>query len=225
MRLGLLSTARINEKLVAGARLVDEVELSAIASRDLARAEAQAAELGIERAHGSYEDLLADPDVDAVYISLPNSLHVEWSIRALEAGKHVLCEKPMARSVAQVERAFDAAESAGRVLAEAFMWRHHPQARRLAELVPRVGRAAAGARGLLVPARRRGRRAPVRLARGRRPDGRGLLLRERPRLIAGEPVQVSGEQVTGGDGVDVRFAATLRFGGRRARRTSTAAST
>ncbi|MET0512076.1 MAG: Gfo/Idh/MocA family oxidoreductase, partial [Thermoleophilaceae bacterium] len=81
MRLGLLSTARINEKLAAGAQLVDEVELSAVASRDLARAQAQAAELGIERAHGSYEDLLADPEVDAVYISLPNSLHVEWSIR------------------------------------------------------------------------------------------------------------------------------------------------
>ena len=213
MRLGLLSTARINEKLAAGAQLVDEVELSAIASRDLARAQAQAAELGIERAHGSYEDLLADPEVDAVYISLPNSLHVEWSIRALEAGKHVLCEKPMARSVEQVERAFDAAESAGRVLAEAFMWRHHPQARRLAELVPRVGELRLVRAAFSFPLADEG---DVRLS-GSLEGGAlmdvGCYCVSGLRLIAGEPVQVSGEQVTGGDGVDVRFAATLRFGG------------
>ncbi len=213
MRLGLLSTARINEKLAAGAQLVDEVELSAIASRDLARAQAQAAELGIERAHGSYEELLADPEVDAVYISLPNSLHVEWSIRALEAGKHVLCEKPMARSVEQVERAFDAAESAGRVLAEAFMWRHHPQARRLAELVPRVGELRLVRAAFSFPLADEGDvRLSAELEGGALMDV-GCYCVSGLRLIAGEPVQVSGEQVTGGDGVDVRFAATLRFGG------------
>ena len=213
MRLGLLSTARINEKLAAGAQLVDEVELSAIASRDLARAQAQAAELGIERAHGSYEELLADPEVDAVYISLPNSLHVEWSIRALEAGKHVLCEKPMARSVEQVERAFDAAESAGRVLAEAFMWRHHPQARRLSELVPRVGELRLVRAAFSFPLADEGDvRLSAELEGGAVMDV-GCYCVSGLRLIAGEPVQVSGEQVTGGDGVDVRFAATLRFGG------------
>ena len=213
MRLGLLSTARINEKLAAGAQLVDEVELSAIASRDLARAQAQAAELGIERAHGSYEELLADPEVDAVYISLPNSLHVEWSIRALEAGKHVLCEKPMARSVEQVERAFDAAESAGRVLAEAFMWRHHPQARRLAELVPRVGELRLVRAAFSFPLADEGDvRLSASLEGGALMDV-GCYCVSGLRLIAGEPVEVSGDQVTGGDGVDVRFAATLRFGG------------
>ena len=213
MRLGLLSTARINEKLAAGAQLVDEVELSAIASRDLARAEAQAAELGVERAHGSYGELLADPEVDAVYISLPNSLHVEWSIRALEAGKHVLCEKPMARSAEQVERAFDAAESAGRVLAEAFMWRHHPQARRLAELVPRVGEPRLVRAAFSFPLADEGDvRLSAELEGGALMDV-GCYCVSGLRLIAGEPVQVSGEQVTGGDGVDVRFAATLRFGG------------
>ncbi|MET0810231.1 MAG: Gfo/Idh/MocA family oxidoreductase [Thermoleophilaceae bacterium] len=213
MRLGLLSTARINEKLAAGAQLVDEVELSAIASRDLARAQAQAAELGIERAHGSYEDLLVDPEVDAVYISLPNSLHVEWSIRALEAGKHVLCEKPMARSVEQVERAFDAAESAGRVLAEAFMWRHHPQARSLAELVPRVGELRLVRAAFSFPLADEGDvRLSASLEGGALMDV-GCYCVSGLRLIAGEPVQVSGEQVTGGDGVDVRFAATLRFAG------------
>ena len=91
----------------------------AIASRRLARAEAQARELGVERAHGSYEALLADAEVDAVYISLPNELHHEWTLRALAAGKHVLCEKPYSRSPEDVEEAFAAAEATGLVLAEA----------------------------------------------------------------------------------------------------------
>src|SRR5437588_7584834 len=110
MRLGLLSTARINELLVAGAQQTEAVEVVAIGSREKARAEAQARALGVPHAHGSYEDLLADPALDAVYISLPNSLHAEWSVRALEAGKHVLCEKPFSRHPDEVERAFDVAQ-------------------------------------------------------------------------------------------------------------------
>jgi xylose dehydrogenase (NAD/NADP) len=106
-----------------------------VASRDGAKADAYAREHGIERAHGSYEALLADPDIDAVYISLPNSLHVEWSIRSLEAGKHVLCEKPFDRRPEQVERAFDAAEQVDRLLMEAFMYRHDPQTAKAKELV------------------------------------------------------------------------------------------
>src|SRR5439155_10986814 len=90
---------------------------------------------GIERAYGSYEALLEDPDVEAVYISLPNTMHCEWSIRSVEAGKHVLCEKPMSRHPEDVEAAFDAAEHAGRHLMEAFMYRHNPQTKRLEELV------------------------------------------------------------------------------------------
>jgi predicted dehydrogenase len=139
VRVGLLSTARINEKLVPGARAAGGVEVVAVGSRNLRRAEEQARELGIERAHGSYEAVLEDPEVDCVYIALPNSQHVDWSVRALEAGKHVLCEKPLSRHPSEVERAFDAAERAGRVLAEAFMWRHHPQARRLRSLESKRG--------------------------------------------------------------------------------------
>ena len=135
VRWGFLSTARINDKVLAGARASDAVEVVAVASRDAARARAYADERDVPRAHGSYEALLADPQVDAVYIGLPNALHVEWTIRALEAGKHVLVEKPFDRRVAPVERAFDVAQERGLVLSEGFMWRHHPQARRLSELV------------------------------------------------------------------------------------------
>ncbi|MCA1682593.1 MAG: Gfo/Idh/MocA family oxidoreductase, partial [Actinobacteria bacterium] len=132
---GLLSTARINGALIAAAQATDHADVVAVASRDGARARAYADTFAIPRAHGSYEALLADPEVEAVYVSLPNGLHVEWTIRALQAGKHVLCEKPMDRRPDEVQRAYDAAERAGLVLSEAFMWRHHPQTRRLRELL------------------------------------------------------------------------------------------
>src|SRR5215208_1770343 len=125
---GIISTAHINRLVIPGAKASPKVDLVAVASRDQARADEYAREWGIGRAHGSYEALLADPEIEAVYISLPNNLHVEWSIRALEAGKHVLCEKPLTRRVA-------AAEQAGRVLSEAFMYRHNPQTKRLESLV------------------------------------------------------------------------------------------
>jgi xylose dehydrogenase (NAD/NADP) len=212
---GFLSTAHINRLVLAGARESDRVDVVAVASRDLARAEAYARENGIEHAHGSYEDLLSDPDVEAVYISLPNSLHVEWSIRALEAGKHVLCEKPLSRRAEDVERAFDAAERAGRLLMEAFMYRHNPQTRRLEQLV------AEGALGRLQLVRAAFSfplwdSANVRLSAEL--DGGSLMdvgcyCVSGSRLLAGEPEQVYGEQVTGEEGVDVLFAGTMRFSG------------
>jgi len=214
MRLGLLSTADINEKLVAGARLVDEVDVVAVASRSAERAAEQAAELGVERSLGSYEELLDDADVDAVYISLPNSMHVDWSIRALQAGKHVLCEKPLARAVEPVERAFDAADAAGRVLAEAFMWRHHPQAKRLVELVPRIGELRvvrvqfSFALDSLEPASNI--RLSAELEGGALMDV-GCYCVSAARLVAGEPLEVTAQQVTGE--VDVRFAATMSLPG------------
>jgi D-xylose 1-dehydrogenase (NADP+, D-xylono-1,5-lactone-forming) len=214
LKLGLLSTADINRKLVAGARLVDEVDVVAVASRSLDRAAEHASVLGVPRALGSYEELLDDADVDAVYISLPNSMHVDWSVRALEAGKHVLCEKPLARAVEPVERAFDAADAAGRLLAEAFMWRHHPQALRLVELLPRVGELRvvraqfSFALADLDPA------SNIRLS-GELEGGAlmdvGCYCVSAARLVAGEPVAVTGQQVTGE--VDVRFTGTLSFPG------------
>jgi xylose dehydrogenase (NAD/NADP) len=211
LRLGLLSTARINQKLVAGAHRVDEVDVVSVGSRDRARAEAQASSLGVARALGSYEAVLEDPDVDAVYIALPNSMHVEWSIRALEAGKHVLCEKPMARSVEPVERAFDAAERAGLVLTEGFMWRHHPQAHQLVELLPRLGELRQVRAWFSFPLAGTGDvRQSAELEGGALMDV-GCYCVSGARLVAGEPVEVFGVQVNGGEGVDVRFTGVLRF--------------
>ena len=132
---GILSTARINDKFIAGVAESQQSAVLAVASRDHVRAEHYASERGIERAYDSYEALLADPDIDAVYISLPNALHLEWTGRALEAGKHVLCEKPLSRRAADVRAAFDLAERHDRLLMEAFMYRHHPQTARLVDLV------------------------------------------------------------------------------------------
>jgi len=132
---GLLSTARINGAVINAARASDLADVVAVASRDEDRARQYAEQFGIPRAHGSYDALLADPEIEAIYVSLPNRLHVEWTIRALEAGKHVLCEKPMDRRPAEVARAFDVAEREGLVLSEAFMWRHHPQTRRVEDLL------------------------------------------------------------------------------------------
>jgi predicted dehydrogenase len=218
LRVGLLSTANINRLLLGGARAAEGVEVVAVASRDAERAESFAAEHGLGRAHGSYDALLADPDVDAVYVPLPNSMHVEWSIRALEAGKHVLCEKPLTRHPEQAEAAFDAAERAGRVLAEAFMWRHHPQAAKLRELVEggAVGELRLIRTSFAFDLLGRGTPADVRLQEDL--DGGGLMdvgcyCVSGMRFVAGEPERVSARQVSGGDGVDVRFAATLAFAG------------
>ena len=211
MKLGLLSTARINELLVAGSRLTSGVEVVAIGSREPARAEAQAQTLGIPRAHGSYEELLTDPEVEAVYIALPNSMHAEWSMRALQAGRHVLCEKPFSRRAEDIARAFEVADGAGLVLCEAFMWRHHPQARRLLELLGEIGelRLVRASFSFLLE-----RPGDIRLQGAL--DGGALMdvgcyCVSATRLLAGEPLTVSAQLVRGGDGVDVRLVAWLRF--------------
>jgi predicted dehydrogenase len=129
VRWGVLGVAKIaTEKVIPAMQRGELCEMAAIASRDKARAEAAAARLGIPRAYGSYEALLADPHIDAVYNPLPNHLHVPWSIKALEAGKHVLCEKPIALSAAEAETLVAAGRQRPRLkLMEAFMYRLHPQ--------------------------------------------------------------------------------------------------
>jgi len=132
----VLGAARIAPMaLVRPARHVPEAVIAAVAARDPGRAKKFAAKHGIARVHPSYDALLADPEIDAVYNPLPNSLHCEWTIRALEAGKHVLCEKPIASNAAEAERMAEVARRTGRVLVEAFHWRYHPLAARLRAII------------------------------------------------------------------------------------------
>jgi xylose dehydrogenase (NAD/NADP) len=210
---GIISTADINRKVIPGARESALVDLVAVASRDQARADAYAQEWEIPRAYGTYEALLADEEIEAVYISLPNTMHCDWSIKALEAGKHVLCEKPMSRHVGEVEAAFDAAERAGRLLSEAFMYRHNPQTKRARQLLDE------GAIGELRVVRSTFSYSlydedNIRL----RTDVEGGALMDvgcynvsGSRLFGGEPEHVQGEAWYGPSGTDWVFAGTMRF--------------
>ena len=146
LRIGVLSTADIAiKKVIPGMHRAARVEIAAIASRDRDQARAVAERLDIPRAHGTYDALLADPDIDAVYIPLPNHLHAEWTIAAARAGKHVLCEKPLALTAADAGRMAQACDAAGVRLMEAFMYRHHPSWVAVRDLVEsgRIGRLAA----------------------------------------------------------------------------------
>jgi predicted dehydrogenase len=212
---GIVSTADINRKVIPGAKASQQVDLVGVASRTQERADAYAQEWGIPRAYGSYDALLADPEIEAVYISLPNTMHCEWSIRAVEAGKHVLCEKPLTRHPDEAAAAFDAADRAGRLLSEAFMYRHNPQTAKLKELV------ADGAVGELRLIRSAFSYAlfdeqNIRL----RTDVEGGALMDvgcytvsGSRLLGGEPERVWGEAWFGPSGTDWVFTGTLRFPG------------
>jgi predicted dehydrogenase len=214
VRWGILSTADINRLVIPPAQASSKVDLVAVASRTQDRADAYASEWGIPRAYGSYEALLADPEIEAVYISLPNTMHCEWSIRAAQAGKHVLCEKPMDSRPDRVDEAFDAADAAGTLLTEAFMWRHNPQTLRLQEL---LGDGAIGELRVVRSCFSYGLfdTANIRL----RPEVEGGALMDvgcycisGSRLVAGsEPELAYGQQWTGPSGTDWVFTASLRF--------------
>jgi xylose dehydrogenase (NAD/NADP) len=214
VRLGIVSTAGINRHLIPPAQASPLVDLVAVASRDAARASDYASEWEIGRSYGSYDALLADGDVEAVYISLPNHEHVPWTLRSLEAGKHVLCEKPLTRHPAEVETVWGLAESRGLVACEAFMWRHNPQTKQFAALVDD------GAIGELQFVRSLFSFAMSDPATNVRmkPELKGGSLMDVGtycvsgiRLLAGEPETVYGEQVLGGGGVDVRFSGLMRY--------------
>jgi D-xylose 1-dehydrogenase (NADP+, D-xylono-1,5-lactone-forming) len=216
VRIGVLGAARITPAaVIRPARATAEAEVVAIAARDRGRADTFAAKHGVPQVLGDYGALIASPDIDAVYNPLPNGLHARWTDAALEAGKHVLCEKPLARLPHDVERAFDAAERADRLLMEAFMWRQHPQSKRLRELVQ------AGAIGELrlvrcsfsvpVDGSDEARYDPG-LDGGALMDV-GCYCVSGSRFLAGEPVSVSAQQVLGPTGIDVRLAGTLVFPG------------
>src|SRR6266850_1460922 len=182
---GIISTADINRKVIPGAHASPKVDLVGVASRDQTRAEAYAKEWEIERAYGSYDALLADPEIEAVYISLPNTMHCEWSIRALEAGKHVLCEKPLSRHPEEVAAAFDAADRTGRLLSEAFMYSLYDEDNI---------------------------RLRTDLEGGALMDV-GCYTVSGSRLFGGEPEKAFGEAWFGSSGTDWVFGGTLRFPG------------
>lgn len=215
VRWGIVSTADINRKVIPGAKASPKVDLVAVASRTQERAEQYASWWEIPQAYGSYEALLSDDAIEAVYISLPNTLHCEWSIKALEAGKHVLCEKPLSRHPDEVAAAFDAAERTGRLLSEAFMWRHNPQTARLNEL---VAQGAIGELRLVRSVFSYGLydESNIRL----QTDVEGGALMDvgcynvsGSRFLAGEPERVFGEAWYGPTGTDWVFAGTMRFPG------------
>jgi predicted dehydrogenase len=140
LHIGTLGSSRISQPaLIEPATNVPEVTVAAVAARDQARADAFALRYGIPKAYGSYQDLLTDPDIDAVYNPLPNSLHGPWTLRAIAAGKHVLCEKPFASNADEAAQVADAASASGLVVMEAMHYRYHPLIRRLAELAAELG--------------------------------------------------------------------------------------
>jgi D-xylose 1-dehydrogenase (NADP+, D-xylono-1,5-lactone-forming) len=210
---GIISTARINRLFLGGARQSAQVRMLGVASRAQEAADRYARENEIERAYGSYEALLADPEIEAVYISLPNALHVDWSVRALQAGKHVLCEKPLSRHPSEVERAFAVADQHGRLLMEAFMFRHNPQTARVRQM---VADGTVGRLRLIRAAFSFATDDPANVRLLASLEGGGLMdvgcyCISAIRLLAGEPERVYAEQALGGDGVDVALAATLRL--------------
>jgi predicted dehydrogenase len=213
VRWGLLSTAKINTPTVEAAAVLDGADIVAVGSRDADRARAYAAEHGIPSAYGSYDAVLEDDAVEAVYISLPNGQHHPWTLKALAAGKHVLCEKPYSRRASEAEEAFARAAAAGLVLSEAFMWRHNPQTRVLQDALAEIGavesiHATFGFRLTdLTDHRLEGR------------DGGSLMdvgcyCVSGARLVAGsEPERVFAQAVPGPNGSDLRMAGILGFPG------------
>jgi xylose dehydrogenase (NAD/NADP) len=214
LRWGLLSTARINRLIIPAIRASARSEVTTVASRSLEKGRAYAAEWGIPRALGTYEALVGDPDIDVIYIGLPNSLHVDWTVRALEAGKHVLCEKPLALSVADVDRIEAASRRANRAVAEAFMYRHHPLTHTVAEIVKsgRLGRVRGFKGAFTFPLTRENDvRLDAALGGGSLWDV-GCYPVSYTCLLAGEaPVEVFGWQQTAPTGIDLEFSGMLRF--------------
>ena len=214
LRWGLLGTARINRSVIPPLRSSSRNRVDAVASRTLERAEAYAGQWGIERVFGSYDAMLADPAIDVVYIAVPNALHAMWTVRAVEAGKHVLCEKPLAITVEEVDEVAAAARETGVVVAEAFMYRHHPQTARVADLVAACAlgrvRFVRGSFSFTLNRPHDVRLDPA-LGGGALWDVGCYPLSFARRVLGREPLEVMGAGHQGPTGVDLTFAAQLLF--------------
>lgn len=223
MRIGLLSASRISRlALVAPARDDERVEVCAVGARTSDRAEEFAETHGIPVAYGSYEDLLADDSLDAIYVSTPASLHAHWTIAALEAGRHVLCEKPIAGNASDARRMFETADRVGRILMEGFHWRFHPFANRMIEEVSRLERPVTIEAEFSIPTIPRSNiRYQLQLGGGALMD-LGCYNLHWVRSLLGEPDHVEAEMATTVPGVDDTTRAELHYddGSRATIRTS-----
>lgn len=212
---GLLSTAKINQALIKPLRASKRTRLLGAASRNQASADAYVREWNIPRAYGTYEAMLADPEIDVVYNSLPNHLHAEWSIKAMRAGKHVLCEKPIALSLNEVDEMTAVSRETGKVLAEAFMYRHHPQTMQAKEIVDSgaLGKLQLIRGAFTFMLKREGNYRTIKEMGGGGIWDVGCYPISFARMILGEePYEVFGWQVTGPTGSDDTFVGQLRFG-------------
>lgn len=211
---GILGTARINRSLIPPLRLSFRNQLLAVASRDEDKARAYAKERDIPRSYGSYEALLADEDIDVVYIPLPNTMHAEWAIKAAQAGKHVLCEKPLALTVEDVDKMVTAAKEAGTVLMEAFMYRFHARTLKVKALIEagEIGKVHHIKGGFTFALNREGDvRWNNQLGGGSLWDVGCYPLNYARFIIGKEPTHVYGHSVNSPSGVDVSFTAQLHF--------------
>jgi len=211
---GLLSTARINRALIAPLHASKRTRLLGAASRSQSSADAYAREWKIPRAYASYEAMLADPEIDVVYNPLPNHLHAEWTIKALRAGKHVLCEKPFALTLPEVDAMIAASRETGRVLAEAFMYRHHPQTLKVKELVDggALGKLQLIKGAFTFTLNREGNFRFVKEMGGGSIWDVGCYPISYARLLVGaEPVEVFGNQLQGQEGSDMSFFGQMKF--------------
>lgn len=217
IRWGLLSTANINDAVIEPIRQAGRSELVAVASRDLAKAQVYAQEKGIPTAYGSYEELLADPNIDVIYNPLPNTLHCEWTVKAAQSGKHVLCEKPITPTLAELDQVEAAARANKVTVFEAFMYLHHPQTRQVKEMIQ------AGKLGelqlihswfayYLPPEDSHNIRLNSNLAGGALwdvgvyPNSLAIVM-----AGAGAPVEVWASQIIGETGVDVSLIGQMKF--------------
>ena len=216
LRWGLLSTAGINRALIPPLQLSKRNKLLAVASRSQEKADKFAREKKIKRAYGSYEALLADPEIDVIYNPLPNHLHAEWTIKAVEAGKHVLCEKPLALSLEDVDAIEASARAHGKIVAEAFVYRTHPQAIKVKQL---IDDGSLGKIKLVRGSFTYSDTSPEDIRLKPEMGGGGLWdigcypLSYTRTMLGAEPQEVFGWQVIGPTGVDETFIAQIRFPG------------
>ena len=211
---GLLSTAKINQALIKPLNASKRTRLLAVASRSQSSADAYARDWKIPRAYGSYEAMLADPEIDVVYNSLPNHLHAEWTIKALRADKHVLCEKPIALSLAEIDEMTSVAKETGKVLAEAFMYLHHTQTLKVKEIVDSgaLGKLQLIKGAFTFTLTREGNFRSIKEMGGGSIWDVGCYPISFARMIVGEePVEVFGWQVEGVGGSEESFIGQMRF--------------